>query len=977
MSIANGCDTCNKSTLSFLFLRPSPIAKAGQLVPPGSARVISDDALTGGLLPERLPTESRFALRLLRAGYVHVYIPAPPPGMKHWQVYRVTDQADLVSQDSVWFKQPTASIVCPRPDHNAMGLKLLHLPQAHKIKEIWIAYSANLWNDTLRAKNGANPKVMQQVVLTGSSPNTFKPTADMLKSRVLECALTQLTVDKAADHDFPFVSVARQVDNLAANLEKAAACHPKTKGHELAVVLRDPVGIATELNELRLRRHELGKQEAEKPENAHPLNSSNALMGLKQTVLDENLANSFEQVSPLRTKAAFEHSKEWPAGTEWQALTTEQRQALIKASSGDNWLISALKNPYKAVFEQETIGRVIYPDHEARAAAWAHEQTEKTWSQFTGKYDEAARQKWMETFEARMKSQHYDPLAKCEADWIASMQDAHTLSYFQDHFDPADPNDPLKHHSPGMVYAAEVHRAYTPAPQTHDDVLDRYLAQFKAPITDDKTVILRAMVGNQHWAISQIASEIDSNKRDKLFDFMKGLMTKAEEAAHGARRNRYSWMGDVVGGYSLGIWGSAAAALTSAIARSPQSIQGWNWLLNRIQGLGMVRQAVDLALQATLQGGNFRVPVLVKMRLPIDEAMQLLRDRAGQNLGTTQTQLRRLRRSQGTIELSLLTDSHAVKQARGQLSTLLQDQGAQVKMGGVARAQNVQTAQMLDGTAVVTADEFTRLYHQQATLTSTAAKALKDSLDDMRAVVKGLDGRLAIGCVVIQTLGLLSNLGNLNNKDMKEVRDAWYGVSDSAAGMIGGLMEMWVVVYASRMEATVGSEIVKQSTKLMGLRVAAFATGMVGGVVNAVHARVKSEDELAKGNKSASNMYFLSSYAFIGTSFTAAGGGVGVFAEWIVARQMGSIAVQRAAATAAARMAAPMLGLSLTGWGLVLLGAGIIFQVGAVILTPTPLQKWVSRSYFGTGDDKFPKGDWKVEYEGLRQALKEATEGKG
>jgi hypothetical protein len=73
----------------------------------------------------------------------------------------------------------------------------------------------------------------------------------------------------------------------------------------------------------------------------------------------------------------------------------------------------------------------------------------------------------------------------------------------------------------------------------------------------------------------------------------------------------------------------------------------------------------------------------------------------------------------------------------------------------------------------------------------------------MRAVVKGLDGRLAIGCVVIQTLGLLSNLGSLDSKNLKEVRDAWYGVSDSAAGMMGGLMEMWVVVYASRMEATV------------------------------------------------------------------------------------------------------------------------------------------------------------------------------
>jgi hypothetical protein len=67
-----------------------------------------------------------------------------------------------------------------------------------------------------------------------------------------------------------------------------------------------------------------------------------------------------------------------------------------------------------------------------------------------------------------------------------------------------------------------------------------------------------------------------------------------------------------------------------------------------------------------------------------------------------------------------------------------------------------------------------------------------------------------------------------------------------------------------------------------------------------------------------------------------------------------------------------MLGLTLTGWGLLLLGAGMIAQVGA-----TPLQKWVQKSYFGTEDakDKFPTGDWNAELAGLNAALKEAQVG--
>ena len=159
---------------------------------------------------------------------------------------------------------------------------------------------------------------------------------------MLECALRAIKLPGPVpdapwvtqDQQFAFVSLAAQVDSLADNLRRAAACHPKTKGLELAVVLRDPVGVAAELNALRLRRHELARVEIEKPENAQPLNSSNALLGLKKSVLDVNLSSSFVQVSPLKTKAAFDQSQGLPQGTQWHALTAEERQVLIKAASG-------------------------------------------------------------------------------------------------------------------------------------------------------------------------------------------------------------------------------------------------------------------------------------------------------------------------------------------------------------------------------------------------------------------------------------------------------------------------------------------------------------------------------------------------------------------------------------------------------------------------------------------------------------------
>jgi hypothetical protein len=892
--------------------------------------------------------------------------------------YRITDQSDVVPDSEPLFSQPSANIQCSSTAHNAAGLRVLTIPQAHRINTIWIAYSANKWCDKIKAKNAANPDAMQRIDLAGGSPNTFKPTAAQLKSKVLEAALHSNSINGAKDHDFLFQSLASMTDKLATDLTRAAACHPKTAAKELAVVLRDPIGVATELNALRLRRMELAEQEIAKPENAHPLNSSNTLMGLKQTVLDARLAESFEKVSPLKTKAAYEASSGYPSGTVWQPLTKEQRQTLIKASSGDGWLSSILLAPYKSRFEHEEIGRVFYPDHEERAAAWAHEQTEKTWAEFTGKYNEKARADWVKAFEAKMKAEHYDVIARYEADWVDSLKDDQTLGYFKHHFDANDPNDPKKLHSPGTIYAAEVHRAYTPAPSSPGDVLDRYLALLKPSITDERSVMLRAMLANQTWAIEQIASEVDQNKRDKLYDFMKGLVLGAADAKkpNAAQQllRKYSWLGDLVGGYSLGIWGSAVSGLTTVLARTPASPQAWDWLTKKVESMGLIRQGTDLALQATLAGKGFRVPVIVKVRLPIDDAMQLLRDRTGQQLGLSRTQLKRIKKTQGTVELSLLTDNHAVAKAQGSIEDLTKSPDSTVKLGSAAKTQG---ASALSGTIVLTAQEFTTLYRAQAPLMGSAAKALQDSLQDVRAVVKGLDGRLAIGSVVIQCLGLISNLNSLSSKDLKEVRNAWYGVCDSAAGMIGGLMEAWAVVYSSRLSATIGEVAAKQSFKLAAIKASAFVTGVVGGAVNAMYAAVQADDQIKKGNTGAAYMYKVSTYAFAGTALASLGGAAGTFSEVIAARQIGSAAAQRSAAAIGARIAAPMLGLTLTGWGLLLLGAGMLAQVGAAILTPTPLQKWVTKSYFGTEDtkEKFPSGNWNAELAGLNAALKEAQAG--
>ena len=68
-----------------------------------------------------------------------------------------------------------------------------------------------------------------------------------------------------------------------------------------------------------------------------------------------------------------------------------------------------------------------------------------------------------------------------------------------------------------------------------------------------------------------------------------------------------------------------------------------------------------------------------------------------------------------------------------------------------------------------------------------------------------------------------------------------------------------------------------------------------------------------------------------------------------------------------------MVSSSVTGWGIILLGAAVLFEVGAIALTPTELQTWLQGSYFGHGkgkEAKFTKGDWKSECAALEALFK-------
>lgn len=145
----------------------------------------------------------------------------------------------------------------------------------------------------------------------------------------------------------------------------------------------------------------------------------------------------------------------------------------------------------------------------------------------------------------------------------------------------------------------------------------------------------------------------------------------------------------------------------------------------------------------------------------------------------------------------------------------------------------------------------------------------------------------------------------------------------------------------------------------------------------------KSDDQLAAGNSSAVvQLYRFSAFASLGTAFTSLALTSGVAAESLVARgAVGAVVRTVAVRVGANAVLATVggIGLTVSGVRLILLGAGVAFQVGAILLTPDELQMCLGRSYFGRDggiifsgkrDDMFAKGEWETEKKALEEVIK-------
>lgn len=896
--------------------------------------MLSDPALVDGLVPARQPTESRYVLRLLRAGYVYVYLPELPAGFKsHWLVWRVMENGDIIPESNSNF-DANPYVACSRNGHNKAGMKLLEIPKAHLLvgKTLWIAYSANLWNDTIMRRNGANPRAMRPFVIGGENANAFQPTVENLGKHVLECRLNQLSIDGQLHHDFPFCGLTAEHQSLAENLKRAAASHPSTQGKELALVLADPVGVTSELNALRVLRHEQTKADLARPENAHPMASLQMLDGLRQSVIDQAEAGKTEGVTEYMIQWKFEtlmykngNPRRWPQGTTWELSP----------------------DPEIRRRHRHGVGQLVFPDQAEREARWVAWSVEQTWSKYRQYIDETAIATWKDNFEREMRRKHGEPQAKFEADWWAARKDSAFDRYFVLHFDPADGNSPRERHCAGATYAEEACLAMTPQPLADSPVVAEYLAELDRPLEEETAIVLRSIVANQQDLLTLFKEYATEERQDKLHDLGAGVF-KELKANLGNVDIKYGWVAHIgFGASTLTLLQSWSAALGGAGALA--TVERTSLLRSAL----MVSETLAMARESAAKGTWLKTPVLVSIELTVQEARDLLSQRRtamGNATGDTPSnqRIKQLGRQQGKIHLTLLSDNH-------QLAGLGSDPRAAVAVGAGSIALDARGRARLPstiGTLAVTETQFTRLAAAQPTRIKLAADAAREFVQLGRGAGLSLEGHIGLLGMWINGWGLVSNLEKA--KASGDFVDA-LNVIDSALGVLAGAAQVTESALGASLVNRVGETAARNAVPILGLRALAAGAGAASGFVVTVGQFVKAWRQGRDGQYLAAFFYGFSGGAFLGFTATSGVQFVGAFSEFMIARGS-QAALWRIGAASAARIGARLAAatpLGLTGWGLIFLGAGLILEVIAFIVMPNKLQIHVRRTRFGTGSDKY------------------------
>ncbi|WP_454669860.1 T6SS effector BTH_I2691 family protein [Achromobacter kerstersii] len=282
------CNACERNGVPILLLRPAVVAKNSFLRARG--------ALSHPGLQE--------SLRILRMGYVYVLL-----DRRVWHAYQVTDAGHLRHFNP--YEMPRAEPAplaerCVQAAHNLpasfIGIDI------DKYKVAWIAYSQDPWPtsvlDAYKSGKGLNADYPQRFVIVDLPKLREDPTAGGTALALEHAHLLHEHVAEYASGVDDFGSVHGWSSRVAQAAGMRNYLTLMERQHRLpqgvsGLILPDPVGMAEELNNVRLAAYTQKRLWSEEPERRYAYLTSQCLLAIQQLYAVQADAETLDSPTPL------------------------------------------------------------------------------------------------------------------------------------------------------------------------------------------------------------------------------------------------------------------------------------------------------------------------------------------------------------------------------------------------------------------------------------------------------------------------------------------------------------------------------------------------------------------------------------------------------------------------------------------------------------------------------------------------------
>jgi hypothetical protein len=442
------CEFCDKRGLPLLLVRDA-VASNGT----GAPRAPD--------LPIKLGEKAAYySKRLVRSGYVYLYDEA----RKRWECYFVTAEGyffKLMETPGVAPVMPAKPFNCPDEGHRAVA-SCITISDPLNATTVWIGFSDVRWTDAVRKAHedkGLRQRHMREInvqAALGGGKIAHTQPITQVDSLVSEYSM-EPSKGQSAFVWSPFAFDARK--DRAPRLKDE--CNRLRPGKGLILTLTDPAGIAQELSALMKRNTELFLDD---PRFKRKLAVSSVIVQLEEGIKNqaeidevdaaEKMANDQVSGNPLG-HALFESTRR----------RTEELRTVTPAESD-----LAAKNAWKA---------------------------------YTAKYNEPARKKWQDTFDAEFMKFDADfiaPLATAHAAW---MQSPSMAAMVESNFDTASIDS-------GVVLTTLV-RLMVGGTQDKKACFDLYGKWLEGSSEDRRNLLLRGLICNQDSLAKEVKSAATSS----------------------------------------------------------------------------------------------------------------------------------------------------------------------------------------------------------------------------------------------------------------------------------------------------------------------------------------------------------------------------------------------------------------------------------------------------------------------------------